>query len=106
MIRSTKFAIVGSGVIREIDTIEYGGVLWLVPEWFEYPSEGKAMPVRMIGGPGLEFQPLAGGYILASPIPEALLRGEIPKGEEQRYLVVESPGIEFSLQSVRPSRPH
>jgi len=89
--------LVGSadeGSIWKIDTIEYDGGLWLVPQWLEVPSEGVTMPARIIPIDVLPHQKTEQGpadYLLTGPLPKSVLDGKTTTG----YVVVERPDIKI-----------
>lgn len=82
--------------IYAIDTIEYEGDLWLVPEWIDgTPSEGYSKPVRIIRMPLLqEAGPaVSADYVVSYPLPKGVLDGEIPTELANVCDVIESPEI-------------
>jgi hypothetical protein len=48
---------VGSALLR-MDTIEFQGLFWLVPDWLEELNEGLINPTRIICLAGLRYQDL------------------------------------------------
>jgi hypothetical protein len=89
--------------IHQIDTIEYEGGLWLVPEWLEAPTEGWKKPARIVRMDSLPHSPMPDTYpadfLLNGPIPKAVLDGQIPRGKEALYDVIEGPDIKFDIPS-------
>ena len=84
--------------IFSFDTIEYEDKLWLVPEWLDgTPKKGYSKPARIICMSSLEqsgsFE--ENDYVLKHPIPKAVLDGNVPKGLENKYVVIENPAIIF-----------
>ncbi len=80
-----------------VDTIEYDGHLWLVPEWLDNQDEGTTTPVRIV-------RPIRQGFVktrpsetadyhLTDPIPKGVLSGLIPPESEHAFLVIEHPRI-------------
>lgn len=84
-----------------IDTIEYDGKLWLVPEWLEAPTEGWKTPARIILLDSLDHQTESSGvpadYLLKSPMPRDVFEGRIPKGSEGEFVVIERPGVKIPI---------
>jgi hypothetical protein len=82
--------------IYAIDTIEYEGDLWLVPEWIDgTPSEGYSKPVRIIRMPPLQQAgpSVSADYIVSNPLPKGVFEGQIPTEFENVYAVIEHPDI-------------
>lgn len=83
--------------IYTMDAIEHNGEFWLVPEWIEAHNKELKMPVRIIRLWGLEHQVTIGGpfgdFVVANPIPKAVLNGQIPPELERAYTVIERPDI-------------
>jgi len=82
--------------IYHVDTIEYEGELWLVPEWIDdTPAKGYSMPVRIIRVPGLQpaGQSVSDDYVLANPLPKGVFEGNIPTELENVYVVIDRPEI-------------
>ncbi len=84
------------GKLFKMDTIEYEGKMWLVPEWIDMRTEGYSMPVRIVCLDTLRHQPSQTkslDFLLNDPIPKAVLDGQIPPQSEADYLVLERPDI-------------
>ena len=82
--------------IYAIDTIEYKGHLWLVPQWIDgTPSEGYSKPVRIIRMPPLQQAgpSVSADYIVSNPLPKGVFEGHIPTEFENVYAVIENPDI-------------
>lgn len=82
--------------IYTVDTIEYEGSLWLVPEWIDgTPSEGYSKPVRIIRMPPLQQAgpSVSADYVVSYPLPKAVLEGKIPTELANVYDVIENPQI-------------
>jgi len=84
------------GNIYKVDTIEYEGKYWLVPEWLESPQEGLTMPKRIILLETLQHQKNIGGaisdFVLNDGIPKAVFDGEQAGGI---YIIIENPDIKI-----------
>jgi len=92
----------GKSTICHIETINFEGKTWLVPEWLDNKAEGWTTPKRI-------FRPLAkAAYqqrvadlsgdlseLLTSPIPISVLNGQIPPGRENEFVVVERPDVKI-----------
>jgi hypothetical protein len=79
-----------------VDTIEYEGEIWLVPEWIDdTPSKGYSMPVRIIHVPALQpaGKSVSADYVLANPLPKGVYEGNVPTELENVYAVIERPDI-------------
>jgi hypothetical protein len=91
------FSDFATGKIYKVDTIEYEGKMWLVPEWLDSPKSGWQMPARIICLDGLHYQKADGkevDFVLNAGIPKSVFDGtQIPLGD--RYVVLERPGIQF-----------
>ena len=95
------FSDVPEGIIYKVDTIEYQGKMWLVPEWFDNPLGGWRKPVRIICLDVLPHQKTPGNpeadFVLNAGIPKSVFDdGQIPLQPEDLFVVIESPGIFFS----------
>jgi hypothetical protein len=81
------------------DAIEFEGQTWLVPQWFEVPSESKTIPRRIIPLAKLRHQKMSSGNpygadaLVNDPMPKALFDEQIPTELATRYGVVERPDI-------------
>ncbi len=91
---------VGAGIFL-IDTIEYDGKMWLVPDWLEAPSEGWKTPARIILLDSLYHQPFPSGsrydFLLKLPMPKDVFEGRIPKELEGEFVVKERPDVKFPI---------
>lgn len=94
----TVMIMSGSDVL-EMETIEFEGRYWLVPNWFLSPDGQTMRPLRIIAprfAPG--YKPIAGLAALeifrALPLPKTLLeQGVIPSELSPVVEVRESPDI-------------
>ena len=90
--------------IYAIDTIEYEGGLWLVPEWIDgMPTKGYAKQRRIIRMPPLQPAGPAvpqADYILANPLPKGVYEGDVPPGLENVYAVIDHPDIAVEIPHV------
>lgn len=80
--------------IFSVDTIEYQGSFWLVPEWIDNPEQRWTMPARIICLDGLIHQRTSwesGEFVLNGGIPKDVFDGQIPPGD--KYVVIERPNI-------------
>jgi hypothetical protein len=99
----TLIAIEGTNEICRVDTIQYEGKLWLVPEWLESPTQGWKKPKRIILLDGLQYQrlrpgDLRGNFLLNAPIPRAVIDGRAPNAEDNGYVVIETPlGVQVPI---------
>ncbi|WP_341702637.1 hypothetical protein [Ferrovibrio sp.] len=98
MIKITMVAL-GNSIVK-MDTIEYDGKHWLVPEWLHNPATGISKPARMILLDVLPHQKSTGGewdFVLHDQLPRALIFGPSPSGSTPPYVVVEAPDIGFRI---------
>lgn len=83
--------------ICHVDTIEYQGLYWLVPEWLETPNREVKMPARIIRLLGIPHQQTIGGkfgdFVVSQPIPKAVWNGQVPPEQANVYLVIDRPPI-------------
>ena len=97
IIQKTYLATHGQGGGHQLmDTNEYEGNLWLLPEWLDAKNEGLTMPVRMVRPLKQTFQKtrLAGSdHLLSNSMPTVVFQGHIPPGEEDEFEIVEGPPI-------------
>jgi len=84
-----------NGTIHTVDTIEYEGKLWLVPQWLDKPKEGLSRPARIIRMDSLPHVTGFGvhQFVLTNYMPKGVLDGEILSGLENQYEVVDLPEI-------------
>ena len=85
------------GQICAMDTIEFEGKMWLVPEWLDNREEGFSYPARIILLDTLPHEksksPLE-DFLLTDPLPKAVFDGQVPPESELDYVVVERPDIQ------------
>jgi hypothetical protein len=102
-ILKTAVALEGdnSGSIYQMDTIEWQGKNWLVPQWLEAPQLGYSIPARIICLDYLPHQKTAGGnfgdFVLNQPLPKAMFEGPLPKTPTALPAVIERPDIRFPI---------
>mgnify|MGYP001579347307 FL=1 len=92
------FSDVDDGMIYKMDTIEYQGKMWLVPEWLDNALEGWRKPARIICLDALPHQKSSGGpadFVLNAGIPKSVCDGQIQTQPEDLYIVIERPDIKF-----------
>ena len=79
-----------------VDTIEYEGGLWLVPEWIAgKPSKGYSRPARIIRITFLQRSGPFGkaDHVLKDPLPKGVFEGHVPTELKDVYVVIENPDI-------------
>ena len=92
------FSDVDDGTIYKMDTIEYEGKMWLVPEWLDNAAAGWRKPARIICLDLLPHQKSPGGqadFVLNAGIPKSVCDGQIPTQPEDLFVVKEAPDIKF-----------
>jgi hypothetical protein len=88
------------GSIRECDTIEHEGRLWLVPSWIDNRQAGYSSPAQIVGPAAHRFQAMGPGrYLLDGPVPRAVLDGQARPNTHAEYEVILRPTIRFSIPS-------
>jgi len=95
-----SFSDVAEGIIYKMDTIEYQGKMWLVPEWLDSPLRGWRMPARIICLDVLPHQKTSGtnapaDFVLNHGIPKSVCDGQIQTQAEDLFVVIERPDIKF-----------
>lgn len=101
-----KTMVASEGGLFLIDTIEYEGELWLVPEWTDNPTTKRSKPVRIICLTYLPVVPApdgSGNFRLGGTLPKSVLDGHAPPGQEERYYIVENPEIEVDTPDEEPT---
>ena len=90
------------GEWHSVDTIEYDGGNWLVPEWLPGPSANMRKPARLIRVDLLDRKDIGGlggvaqTQILDGLIPKSVLEGtESP--DDPRIVVLQSPELFLRL---------
>jgi hypothetical protein len=83
------------GSVSSMDVIEHKDYFWLVPEWLDYTSQGVSKPVRIVSLKTIPHEKSVGdpGFVVSGPVPKSVFEGQIPPGQEQLYIVIESPDI-------------
>lgn len=76
--------------IGEMDTVEYDGKLWLVPEWEADYDKGIEWPAFLVGLPsiGMPLQKLGQGHSADYSLPTRLSKDTLQGGTAQGFLVV------------------
>ncbi len=106
-IYQTLVRFLEGGETTEVDTIEYEGKLWLVPEWFYMPTEGVTIPARIIQLDSLAYQivesPIVDcpnvDYVLNDPLSIKLLNGLTQTQEGLEVVVLIRPDIQIQSAS-------
>ena len=94
--------------LYRVDTVEWNGRLWLVPNWIEAHATRERQPIRIIamdrlphwrmdGEEGVDFQ-------LGVLIPRCVFDGQLPPGSDQYFEIVESPPFRIPLRDE--PKPH
>lgn len=94
----------GEPIVFTIDTIEFEGKLWLVPEWIEKPLEGWKSPKRIILLDALPHQkvppgsPIPADFVLGYPRSTAFLKnGQTPTQPTTEAVVIKNPDIRIPI---------
>ena len=93
-----KTMLTSDGNIQFMDTIEYEGKMWLVPEWLDSISLRVSTPLRIIGLDAFVHQKMPGNpadFLVELPIPKSVFEGQIPPELKGVVQIVESPDIRF-----------
>ena len=93
-----------SGAWYKVDTIEYEGKMWLVPDWIDMPEEKCKRPTRIICLDALRHQNTPQGsadFLLTYPMPKSVWNdGKIPSKPEDVFVVIEEPNIRATFAAV------
>jgi len=88
------------GLIYFVDTIEWQGKFWLVPEWLAGPKPRTEMPARLIGLDGLPVQkarpPYQADFELMVPLTRETLSGDPTQG----FVIIERPDIVRGMDTL------
>ena len=96
-----SFSDLEDGSVYKMDTIEYQGKLWLVPEWTVDRVAGLTRPTRIICLDPLPHQKTPGGpsdFVLNYGIPKSVCIGS-RIAQEDLFVVIESPDITVEPQN-------
>lgn len=92
------FLAVGSE-IHTMDTIEYEGGFWLVPNWILSPDDQYMKPLLIVSLATIPHTESPEGveprFVVNSPIPKSVFQGVIPEGKEGQFVIVQEPHIVF-----------
>jgi hypothetical protein len=77
--------------IHTMETIEFEGEFWLVPNWIVSPDGKYMKPLRIIALRTLEHRRSGDDFVVNRPIPKAVLNGLVPKELEGQYDIRENP---------------
>jgi hypothetical protein len=105
-VRIFKTVIAVGAALLRMDTIEFQGLFWLVPEWLEELNEGSIKPTRIICLAGLRYQDLrsdtesSDDFALNVPIPKSVLEGRVQGPDSAIYWVIESPPLIFRKPAI------
>lgn len=91
-------------VRRLCDTVEYKGMLWLVPKWAHNSTAGTSKPTRMVLlglFPHQKSKDPRFQYFLNNPIPKSLFDQTATQEHLPPYAIVENPpGIEVDTRET------
>lgn len=82
--------------IHSVDTIEYEGKFWLVPNWLDSRDEGWTMPERIVLLDTLPHKRIECGnpdFLVEYSIPKSVFFGQIPKESKYNFVVIMHPDI-------------
>lgn len=102
----TMMFLEGDLAIYEVDTIEFEGALWLVPEWLMSAKGEFSIPARIICLSVLQHSGQAPQFSLAHPLPRAVFEGRYPLPLEGVWIVRERPDIRFHSLPPHPPEKH
>ena len=95
----TRFALDGN--IIDMDTVEYEGRLWLVPDWIEYPGQGVMKPTRMIALAQLGYSEMPNfgrvKWAITHSPPKELFEGPVLSPIVSSYEVLILPEVQFPI---------
>lgn len=95
-----------SGTIYTQDAVQNGDEIWLVPSWMQSPDGTQLMPavairVDSLGVQWLSNDPSGAEALLESPIPTAVLQGDMAAAAAFGLYAVEGPVPALAIE--RPS---
>ena len=96
-ILKTLVSMEGEGLVY-MDTIEYEGKFWLVPEWLDIQRAGWSRPARIVclsSLPHDKSQSQTHQFFVRNLVPKDVLSGERQPLPTELYEVVNLPPIEF-----------
>lgn len=91
-----KTAVINGSTIDLMETIEFEGSFWLVPQWVLSRGDKYIRPLRIISLATIPHQRVDGPdyqFVVNSPIAKGVLLGHPPKGQEKLYVIRENPEI-------------
>jgi hypothetical protein len=98
----TRFALGGNYI--DMDTVEYEGRLWLVPDWIEYPGTGLMKPTRMIALDQLGYSAIPNfgnvKWVISHSPPKELFEGPALSPKVASYEVLVLPEVQFPIPSA------
>ena len=99
-----KTMVIVDGAINQIETIEYEGYYWLVPDWLVSPDGKQMRPLRIISLATIPHtgkpEGAAPHFVVSGPVPKSVFDGVAPKGQEALFRIVEQPQIVFPNPSA------
>lgn len=91
----------GSGGVFHMDTIEYQGGFWLVPEWLKELGSNIGMPARLIRLDSLPHQKTPGSplgdFVLNNPLPKDVVDRHSPVKTGSGYEVIQYPDLQVRI---------
>ncbi|MDC0657071.1 hypothetical protein N6L27_03580 [Leisingera sp. SS27] len=88
--------IAAGSEILTADVISHEGGLWLVPHWWQHPTEGWMRPARIIRMDTLQHQRLFGAetdFLVKTPLPIGALDGSQAPDECSGFEVIDNPDV-------------
>lgn len=99
-----KISMVATGrKIFRMETIEHDGTLWLVPDWYEMPSEGWMRPARMVSLKTVRHHVVDADdfqVVVEEPLPDDLQSPNAALETAKKTTVINLPPIFFSIPIV------
>ncbi len=96
--------IMGPGINR-MEAFEHEGVLWLAPQWIEFPRQGWMRPARIVSLEAIahQYMPNASDYqvVVNTRLPEDMAPPAAPLKTAEMALVVDLPEIWFARPNVQ-----
>jgi hypothetical protein len=90
--------IEGDAALYQCSAIEHEGEVWLVPNWLPSPTEGYAIPERMIPLRRFRhhiFESRSGDLLINIPVPRVLIDGPLSPELTAQFDVLEPPQLKF-----------
>lgn len=96
IVKIFKTAVPTDGMIVTMDTIEYEGKFWLVPQWLDDKIQILSRPARLIrldSLPHVKGGPPPHDFVLTDYIPKSVLDGTASQQIKDKYEILDQPQL-------------